>query len=152
MTHVTRHPFFAWRLIFCFFHLTSLTVYKICALQALGDLVESIAGAILIDSRLNLDEVWRVFKPILSPIVTPDKLELPPLRELILLCDSLGFFIKESCLTRGETVFAELSVQLEDTYFNLFQFSLFHGLFLKFSFALAAITKHWRRKFNEIPS
>ena len=77
--------------------------------------MESIAGAILIDSRLNLDEVWRVFKPILSPIVTPDKLELPPLRELILLCDSLGFFIKESCLTRGETVFAELSVQLEDT-------------------------------------
>ncbi|XP_017229455.1 endoribonuclease Dicer homolog 3 isoform X2 [Daucus carota subsp. sativus] len=83
--------------------------------KALGDLVESIAGAILVDSRLNLDEVWRVFKPILSPIVTPDKLELPPLRELILLCDSLGFFIKESCLTRGETVFAELSVQLEDT-------------------------------------
>ncbi|KAK1367977.1 endoribonuclease Dicer-like [Heracleum sosnowskyi] len=45
--------------------------------KALGDLVESIAGAILIDSRLNVDE--------------------------------------ENCLTKGETVFAELSVQLKDT-------------------------------------
>lgn len=58
--------------------------------------MESIAGAILIDTKLNLDEVWRIFKPILSPIVTPDKLELPPLRELIELCDSLGYFIKRN--------------------------------------------------------
>lgn len=83
--------------------------------KALGDLVESIAGAVLIDSKLNVDEVWRVFKPILSPIVTPDKFELPPLREVIELCDSLGFFIKENCLTKGEMVFAELTVQLKDT-------------------------------------
>ncbi|KAL8107399.1 endoribonuclease Dicer homolog 3-like [Apium graveolens] len=83
--------------------------------KALGDLVESIAGAILIDSRLNVDEVWRVYKPILSPIVTPDKFELPPLRQLVELCDSLGFFHKENCFTKGETVFAELSVQLKDT-------------------------------------
>ena len=33
-------------------------------LQALGDVVESIAGAILIDTKLNLDEVWRIFKPL----------------------------------------------------------------------------------------
>ncbi|XP_074345959.1 endoribonuclease Dicer homolog 3a-like isoform X1 [Apium graveolens] len=83
--------------------------------KALGDLVESIAGAILIDSRLNLEEVWRIFKPILSPIVTPDKLELPPLRELVELCDSLGLFVKDNCLTKGEVMFAELSVQLKDT-------------------------------------
>lgn len=91
------------------------SLQTVCLLQALGDLVESIAGAILIDSRLNVDEVWRVFKPILSPIVTPDKFELPPLRQLVELCDTLGFFMKENCLTKGETVFAELSVQLKDT-------------------------------------
>ncbi|XP_063947004.1 endoribonuclease Dicer homolog 3a-like isoform X1 [Daucus carota subsp. sativus] len=83
--------------------------------KALGDLLESIAGAILIDSKLNLEEVWRIFKPILSPIVTPDKLELPPLRELNELCDSLGLFVKDNCLTKGAAVFAELSVQLNDT-------------------------------------
>ncbi|XP_057957753.1 endoribonuclease Dicer homolog 3a [Malania oleifera] len=82
--------------------------------KALGDLIESIAGAILIDTKLNLDEVWRIFKPLLSPIVTPDKLELPPLRELNELCDSLGYFIKESCLSKDQVVQAELKVQLKD--------------------------------------
>ncbi|XP_044463559.1 endoribonuclease Dicer homolog 3-like [Mangifera indica] len=83
--------------------------------KALGDLVESIVGAILIDSKLNLDEVWRICKPLLSPIVTPDKLELPPLRELNELCDSLGYFINTKCAHKGEMVQAELRLQLEDT-------------------------------------
>ncbi|KAL6216878.1 hypothetical protein ACLB2K_010096 [Fragaria x ananassa] len=82
--------------------------------KALGDMLESIAGAILIDTKLNLDEVWRVYKPLLSPIVTPDKLELPPLRELIELCGSLGYFHKEQIVKKDETVHAELSVQLKD--------------------------------------
>ncbi|OWM84088.1 hypothetical protein CDL15_Pgr009335 [Punica granatum] len=82
--------------------------------KALGDMVESIAGAILIDTKLNLDEVWRIFKPLLSPIVTPDKLELPPLRELNELCDHLGYFIKEKCVTKEEIVHAEISLQLKD--------------------------------------
>ncbi|KAJ7958428.1 Endoribonuclease dicer-like protein [Quillaja saponaria] len=82
--------------------------------KALGDLVESIAGAILIDTKLNLEEVWRIFKPLLSPIVTPDKLELPPLRELLEFCDSLGYFIKENCMKKGELVHSELSLQLKD--------------------------------------
>lgn len=76
--------------------------------------MESIVGAVLIDTKLNLDEVWRIFKPILSPIVTPDKLELPPLRELIELCDSLGYFLKENCTLQGEMVHAELRLQLKD--------------------------------------
>lgn len=76
--------------------------------------MESIAGAILIDTKLNLDEVWKIVKPLLSPIVTPDKLELPPLRELIELCDSLGYFLKDHCMVKGDTVHAELRLQLKD--------------------------------------
>ncbi|CAI9094529.1 OLC1v1030287C1 [Oldenlandia corymbosa var. corymbosa] len=82
--------------------------------KVLGDLMESIAGAILIDTNLNLDEVWRIFEPLLSPIVTPDKLELRPLRELIELCSSLGYFLKEKYIIKGDEVKAELSLQLED--------------------------------------
>ncbi|XP_010261807.1 PREDICTED: endoribonuclease Dicer homolog 3a isoform X2 [Nelumbo nucifera] len=82
--------------------------------KVLGDLVESIAGAILMDTKLNTDEVWRIFKPLLSPIITPDRLELPPLRELNETCDSLGYFIKEKCTNKGELVHAELWLQMED--------------------------------------
>lgn len=82
-------------------------------LQALGDLVESIAGALLIDTKFNVDDVWRIFKPLLSPIVTPEKLELPPLRELVELCDSKGVFVKDKCTKKGETVHAQLWVQLD---------------------------------------
>ncbi|XP_050938034.1 endoribonuclease Dicer homolog 3a isoform X2 [Cucumis melo] len=82
--------------------------------KVLGDMVESIAGAILIDTKLNLDEVWKIYKPLLTPFVTPDKLELPPLRELIELCDSLGYFIKDKCTRKGETFHAELRLQLQD--------------------------------------
>ncbi|KAK2965570.1 hypothetical protein RJ640_018736 [Escallonia rubra] len=82
--------------------------------KALGDLVESIAGALLIDSHLNLDQVWKIFRPLLSPIVTPENLELPPLRELIELCDSLGYFLKENCITKGERVQAQLKLQLKN--------------------------------------
>ncbi|XP_051119547.1 endoribonuclease Dicer homolog 3 isoform X2 [Andrographis paniculata] len=82
--------------------------------KVLGDLVESIAGAVLVDSKLDLDRVWKVFEPILSPIVTPDKLELPPSRELIELCDSLGYFVKQQFTTNEGVVHADLKLQLED--------------------------------------
>ncbi|XP_059458543.1 endoribonuclease Dicer homolog 3 [Corylus avellana] len=82
--------------------------------KALGDIVESIAGAILIDTKLNLDEVWRIYEPLLSPIVTPDKLELPGPRKLNELCDSLGYFIKEKCIQKGDMVHVELKLQLKD--------------------------------------
>ncbi|CAK7352744.1 unnamed protein product [Dovyalis caffra] len=82
--------------------------------KALGDLVESIAGALLIDTKFNLDDVWRIFKPLLSPIVTPEKLELPPLRELVELCDSIGVFVKDKCTKKGEMLHAQLWVQLDN--------------------------------------
>lgn len=86
--------------------------------KALGDLVESIVGAILIDSKLDLNEVWKVVEPLLSPIVTPEKLELPPSRELIELCDSLGYFVKENYTPKGDVIHAELTLQLEDVLLN----------------------------------
>ncbi|KAF8393640.1 hypothetical protein HHK36_021886 [Tetracentron sinense] len=82
--------------------------------KVLGDMVESIAGALLIDTKLNLDIIWKIFKPLLSPIVTPDNLQLPPVRELNELCDYLGYFIKETCTNKGEMVHTELRLQLKD--------------------------------------
>ncbi|XP_068323627.1 endoribonuclease Dicer homolog 3a-like [Pyrus communis] len=82
--------------------------------KALGDMVESIAGAIYMDSNLDLNKVWRVFKPLLSPIVTPSTLQLHPLRELTELCGSLGYFVKENCTKEDSLEHVEMTLQLED--------------------------------------
>ncbi|KAG9458819.1 hypothetical protein H6P81_003327 [Aristolochia fimbriata] len=82
--------------------------------KALADLVESIAGAVLIDSRVDLEAVWKVFKPLLLPIVTPESLELPPFRELDELCSHHGYFISTKCSSMADIVVAELQVQLKD--------------------------------------
>jgi endoribonuclease Dicer len=82
-------------------------------MQVLGDIVESIAGAILIDAKLDLDVVWSVFRPLLSPIVTPVNLELPPFRELLEWCGKNGYFLKTN-FTIGEKIVATLDVQLKE--------------------------------------
>ncbi|KAI4354367.1 hypothetical protein L6164_003236 [Bauhinia variegata] len=96
-------------------HNSSRLQQSIKAPKALGDMVESIAGAMLIDANLNVEKVWRIFEPLLSPIVTPNNLELPSLRKLIELCDYLGYFLKEECVKEGNMVHAELTLQLKDT-------------------------------------
>ncbi|XP_020690291.1 endoribonuclease Dicer homolog 3a isoform X2 [Dendrobium catenatum] len=82
--------------------------------KVLGDLVESIAGAILIDTKLDLDKIWVIFEPLFSPIVTPASLELPPFRELSELCSHSGYFLNVSCIDEEDMVLATLDVQLKD--------------------------------------
>lgn len=84
-------------------------------LQALGDMVESIAGAVLLDTKLDLDKVWEIFKPLLS-IATPANLELPPMRELLELLSHNGYFLNTKCMMEGEISVVCLSVQLMDDY------------------------------------
>ncbi|XP_023638559.1 endoribonuclease Dicer homolog 3 isoform X3 [Capsella rubella] len=93
---------------------TGRSIPSIQGPKALGDLVESIAGALLIDTKLDLDQVWRVFEPMLSPLVTPDKLQLPPYRELNELCDSLGYFFRVKCSNDGVKAQATIQLQLDD--------------------------------------
>ncbi|CAN8277764.1 unnamed protein product [Cochlearia groenlandica] len=93
---------------------TGRSIPSIQGPKALGDVVESIAGALLMDTRLDLDEVWRVFEPLLSPLVTPDKLQLPPYRELNELCDSLGYFFRVKCANDGVKAQATIQLQLDD--------------------------------------
>jgi endoribonuclease Dicer len=50
--------------------------------KVLGDIVESIAGAIFLDSGRDTGAVWKVFQPLLHPIVTPETLPMHPVREL----------------------------------------------------------------------
>ncbi|KAL0913169.1 hypothetical protein M5K25_016608 [Dendrobium thyrsiflorum] len=50
--------------------------------KVLGDIVESIAGATFLDNDLDTSVVWKVFHPLLQPMVTPETLPMHPVREL----------------------------------------------------------------------
>ncbi|XP_062205319.1 LOW QUALITY PROTEIN: endoribonuclease Dicer homolog 3b-like [Phragmites australis] len=82
--------------------------------KVLGDIMESITGAIFIDTNFNVDLVWKIVEPLLSPMITPDKLALPPYRELLELCSHLGCFINSKCTGEGEELIIEMTVQLRD--------------------------------------
>ncbi|KAL3682971.1 hypothetical protein R1sor_000993 [Riccia sorocarpa] len=58
--------------------------------KVLADIVESIAGAVFLDSGLVTEEVWRVFEPLLQPLATPDTVPKQPIRELQERCQQRG--------------------------------------------------------------
>ncbi|KAL6643233.1 hypothetical protein ACP70R_021414 [Stipagrostis hirtigluma subsp. patula] len=82
--------------------------------KVLGDIMESITGAIFIDTDFNVELVWKIVEPLLSPMITPDKLALPPYRELLELCSHIGCFINSKCTSKGEALIIEMTVQLRD--------------------------------------
>ncbi|KAH9301174.1 hypothetical protein KI387_012757, partial [Taxus chinensis] len=94
-------------------HPSSLRGVK--APKVLGDIVESIAGAILVDSKFNVGQVWEIMKPLLSPIVTPETLRLHPIREVSELCQREGYHIAwKKSTQQGEQYVATVEVVLED--------------------------------------
>ncbi|XP_019440116.1 PREDICTED: endoribonuclease Dicer homolog 2-like [Lupinus angustifolius] len=59
--------------------------------KVLGDIIESLAGAILVDSGYNKEVVWQSISPLLEPLITPETLKLHPVRELTELCQREGY-------------------------------------------------------------
>ncbi|KAM7525883.1 hypothetical protein LguiA_015785 [Lonicera macranthoides] len=63
--------------------------------KVLGDIIESLAGAILVDSGYNKDIVFECIRPLLEPLITPETMRLHPGRELNELCQKKHFSKKE---------------------------------------------------------
>ncbi|CAJ1971424.1 unnamed protein product [Sphenostylis stenocarpa] len=72
----------------------AIVVYggSVKAPKVLADIVESIAGAIYVDLGYDLEELWRRFRGILEPIVTPGDLEQQPqpVTALFEICQKRG--------------------------------------------------------------
>ncbi|KAJ9546095.1 hypothetical protein OSB04_025802 [Centaurea solstitialis] len=63
--------------------------------KVLGDVIESLAGAIFIDSGFNKDRVFDSIRPLLEPLVTPETLKIHPVKELHDFCQKNHFEIKK---------------------------------------------------------
>ncbi|KAL2341556.1 hypothetical protein Fmac_009496 [Flemingia macrophylla] len=72
--------------------------------KVLGDIIESLAGAILVDSGYNEEAVWQSIRPLLEPLVTPQTLKLHPIRELTELCQKRSYDIIQKDWSRKDGV------------------------------------------------
>ncbi|XP_044470277.1 endoribonuclease Dicer homolog 2-like [Mangifera indica] len=80
--------------------------------KVLGDVIESLAGAIYIDSGYDKEKVFESVRPLLEPLVTPETVRLQPARELNELCQKQHFDLKKLIHT-GINVVATVTVEVE---------------------------------------
>uniref|UniRef100_A0A1D1XPC4 Ribonuclease 3-like protein 3 n=1 Tax=Anthurium amnicola TaxID=1678845 RepID=A0A1D1XPC4_9ARAE len=62
--------------------------------KVLADIVESLLGAIFVDSRSNLETVWKVYKRLSAPMISPKTLGRHPVSELLELCQKRGLSLR----------------------------------------------------------
>ena len=82
--------------------------------QALGDLVESCVGAILLDTGFNLNLVWKIMLSFLDPIMRFSSFQLSPIRELKELCQSYNWDLRTSTSKKDRIFSVEVQVNGED--------------------------------------
>lgn len=78
--------------------------------KALGDLVESCIGAILLDTGFDLNCVWNVMLSFLDPIMSLSSLKLSPIRELFELCQHYGWDVNFSSSKKNKIFVVEAIV------------------------------------------
>ncbi|GAB0099255.1 Endoribonuclease Dcr-1 [Sergentomyia squamirostris] len=74
--------------------------------KALGDVFESVAGAIFLDSEMSLDAVWKVYSAMMRPEIEQFSNSVPksPIRELLELEPETAKFSKPEKLADGRRV------------------------------------------------
>jgi endoribonuclease Dicer len=89
--------------------------------QVLGDVIESIAGAIYIDSKYDKEVVWKSMKQLLEPLATPETVECDPVKELQEYCDRRSY-IKSYTTTHKDGVSSVVAeVKVEGTIYSATQ-------------------------------
>ena len=68
--------------------------------KQLVDLIESIAGTILVDYGFDTQVVWDVLKPLLLPIATPKTLVVHHVCELQELCTAKGYHLNVTTINK----------------------------------------------------
>ncbi|KAM7525882.1 hypothetical protein LguiA_015784 [Lonicera macranthoides] len=80
--------------------------------KVLGDIIESLAGAILVDSGYNKDIVFECIRPLLEPLITPQTVRLQPARELNDLCQKKNYIMKKPIVSCEKGV-ASITIEVD---------------------------------------
>ncbi|MCD9642641.1 hypothetical protein HAX54_029529 [Datura stramonium] len=62
--------------------------------KVLADIVESLIGAIYIDSNFSMDSTWQVVEGLLQPLITPTNLETHPVTKFYEVCQKNGWSVE----------------------------------------------------------
>ncbi|KAI8023022.1 Dicer-like protein 4 [Camellia lanceoleosa] len=79
--------------------------------KALGDLVESCVGAILLDTGFDLNRVWKIMLSFMDPVMSFSKLQLNPIRELQELCQFQNWDLEFPTLKKDGLFLVEVEVE-----------------------------------------
>ncbi|CAI0395038.1 unnamed protein product [Linum tenue] len=82
--------------------------------KALGDVVESCMGAILLDTGFDLNHVWKLVLSFLDPIMKCPNLKLNYVRELRELCQSYNWVLEFESSKKGRAFSVEAKVSSKD--------------------------------------
>ncbi|GAB4855884.1 hypothetical protein Ancab_024523 [Ancistrocladus abbreviatus] len=63
--------------------------------KVLADVIESLAGAIFVDSGYNKEVVFESIRPLLEPLITPETVKIHPVKELNDLCQKYQYHLKK---------------------------------------------------------
>ncbi|CAI9280062.1 unnamed protein product [Lactuca saligna] len=66
--------------------------------KVLADLLESLIGAIFIDTDSSMDSTWEVVERLLQPLITPENLKLHPVAKFNEACQKMGVKAQEKDL------------------------------------------------------
>ncbi|XP_073032399.1 endoribonuclease Dicer homolog 2-like [Primulina eburnea] len=80
--------------------------------KVLADVIESVAGAILVDSGYNKEIVFQSLRRLIDPLITPDTLTTHPIRELTELCQKEQYTLKKPVVSHQNGV-AYVTVEVE---------------------------------------
>ncbi|XP_034223527.1 endoribonuclease Dicer homolog 2-like isoform X2 [Prunus dulcis] len=63
--------------------------------EVLADIIESLAGAIFVDSEYDKNAVFKSIRPLLEPLVSPETVPLNPVKEFHDYCQKMQYIMKK---------------------------------------------------------
>ncbi|KAI5318080.1 hypothetical protein L3X38_037788 [Prunus dulcis] len=63
--------------------------------EVLADIIESLAGAIFVDSEYDKNAVFQSIRPLLEPLVSPETMPLNPVKEFHDYCQKMQYIMKK---------------------------------------------------------
>ncbi|KAB1227320.1 hypothetical protein CJ030_MR1G000270 [Morella rubra] len=80
--------------------------------SVLADVIESLAGAILVDSGYNTKKVFQSMRRLLEPLVTPETVPSHPAKELKEICQKEHYIMKDPIKSRDRG-FTSVTIEVE---------------------------------------